>query len=216
VCAVPAKRTSRPRTSQQSRRGSSNVISDYDPIAEFEREIEGRQRLDGSNVISDYDPIAEFEREIEGRPRKLQRLPPITAAPLSKETLREKGAAKAKPRKPKQPHMHQRYAGDDALAAEGRAGHEEQKVLECMAGRTSSRPSRGGYSDRRVKSSSSAQKDFTPSKNLETSRNISKQIKCAKRTTHIASTLFTPCVVEATCVRKLLARKSCRSMNASA
>ena len=127
MCAVPAKRTSRPRTSQQSRRGSSNVISDYDPIAEFEREIEGRQRLDGSNVISDYDPIAEFEREIEGRPRKLQRLPPITAAPLSKETLREKGAAKAKPRKPKQPHMHQRYAGDDALAAEGRAGMKSRK-----------------------------------------------------------------------------------------
>jgi len=44
-----------------------NVISDYDPIAEFEREIEGRPRPGSSNnVISDYDPIAEFEREIGG------------------------------------------------------------------------------------------------------------------------------------------------------
>ena len=55
--------------SRQSKHGSPNVISDYDPIAEFEREIEGRPRPDGSNVFSDYDPIAEFEREREGRPR---------------------------------------------------------------------------------------------------------------------------------------------------
>ena len=57
-----------------------NVISDYDPIAEFEREIEGRPRP-GNNVISDYDPIAEFEREIGGRLSTPQRLSRRTAAP---------------------------------------------------------------------------------------------------------------------------------------
>ena len=59
-----------------------NVISDYDPIAEFEREIEGRPRPGSSNnVISDYDPIAEFEREIGGRLSTPQRLSRRTAAP---------------------------------------------------------------------------------------------------------------------------------------
>jgi hypothetical protein len=49
------------------------------PVVNVERELE---RLEsGNNVISDYDPIAEFEREIEGRPRTPPRLPPTTAAP---------------------------------------------------------------------------------------------------------------------------------------
>src|SRR6516164_2166136 len=58
-----------------------NVISDYDPIAEFEREIEGRPRPDGSNVASDYDPIAAFEREAGGRLSTPQRRSRRTAAP---------------------------------------------------------------------------------------------------------------------------------------
>jgi hypothetical protein len=44
--------------------------------------IEYEERLaSGNNVISDYDPVAEFEREIEGRPRAPPRLSPTTAAP---------------------------------------------------------------------------------------------------------------------------------------
>src|SRR5262249_46201796 len=43
--------------------------------------IEYEERWSGNNVISDYDPIAEFERELEGRPRTPQRLLPTTAAP---------------------------------------------------------------------------------------------------------------------------------------
>jgi hypothetical protein len=73
------------------------VISDYDPIAEFERELEGRPRLDGSNVISDYDPIAEFEREIGGRLSTPQR---VAAPPPSKKPT---PAPKKKRRKAKQP-----------------------------------------------------------------------------------------------------------------
>jgi len=63
-----------------------NIVSDYSPIAEYEREVEGRPRLDGSNVASDYDPVEMFEQEIGGRldttPRRSRR----TAAPLSKES----------------------------------------------------------------------------------------------------------------------------------
>jgi hypothetical protein len=51
--------------------------------------------------------------------RSFAALPPAS----SKEpTPLEKGAAKAKPRKPKQLHMHQRYAGDNALVAEAIEG----------------------------------------------------------------------------------------------
>ena len=56
------------------------------------------------NVISDYDPIAAFEREPGGRLFTPPRRPRRTAAPPNKEpTFREKGAAKAKPRKPTTP-----------------------------------------------------------------------------------------------------------------
>jgi hypothetical protein len=47
-------------------------------------DVERWERLwGGNNVSSDYDPIAEFEREIEGRPRTPLRLYPMTAAPTS-------------------------------------------------------------------------------------------------------------------------------------
>jgi len=53
--------------------------------------IECEERLGGSNnVLSDYDPIAEFEREIEGRPRTPQRLAPTTPPPPSKEPAPKK------------------------------------------------------------------------------------------------------------------------------
>jgi len=92
------KRTS--RRSRQSRRVSPNVISDYDPIAEFEREIEGRPRLDGSNVISDYDPIAAFEREPGGRLSTPQRAASLPAPNKEPTPI---SAPKKKRRKAKQP-----------------------------------------------------------------------------------------------------------------
>jgi hypothetical protein len=55
-----------------------------EPVEFLVRELDvgELERLEsGSNVISDYDPIAEFEREKEGRPRTSPRLPPTTAAP---------------------------------------------------------------------------------------------------------------------------------------
>src|SRR5215471_1189138 len=74
------------RRNWQRRHDSPNVISDYDPIAEFERERDGRSRPDGSDVFSDYDPIAVFERERGGRLSTPQRLSPKTPAPKKKRS----------------------------------------------------------------------------------------------------------------------------------
>jgi len=75
--------------SRQSRRGSPNVISDYDPIAEFEREMEGRPRPGSGKVISDYDPIAAFEREPGGRLSTPQRLSRKEPTPTSVGSVSE-------------------------------------------------------------------------------------------------------------------------------
>jgi len=88
------------RRSRLRRHGSPNVISDYDPIAAFEREIEGRPRLDGSNVISDYDPIAAFEREPGGRLSTPQRAASLPAPNKEPTPI---SAPKKKRRKVKQP-----------------------------------------------------------------------------------------------------------------
>ena len=152
-----------------------NVISDYDPIAEFEREIEGRPRPDGSNVASDYDPIAAFEREPGGRLFTPPRRPRRTAAPPNKEpTFREKGAAKAKPRKRKQSRMYQRYAGDDALAAEGRAGVNSGKFSNAWQAAQALGPRAEGSATDAAKIHRLHKKILHPrkiSKRLETSLN---------------------------------------------
>jgi hypothetical protein len=108
------------RTLRQS--GSQNVISDYDPIAEFEREIAGGPRLDGNNyVISDYDPIAEFEREIEGRPRPAPPLAPRPKQPRKRKTTDD--ALVAAPTKELTPlEKYKRFTEDDDLVTEGVQG----------------------------------------------------------------------------------------------
>ena len=84
------------RRNWQRRHDSPNVISDYDPIAEFERERDGRSRPDGSDVFSDYDPIAVFERERGGRLSTPQR-----AAPPKKHRKAKSAPVKVRRRGPK-------------------------------------------------------------------------------------------------------------------
>jgi hypothetical protein len=77
----PRRRKPAKRESQNNPvKASPNVISDYDPFAEYEREEAGLSRLDSGNIpVSDYDPIKkfehEYEREIEGQSRPPSRKP---------------------------------------------------------------------------------------------------------------------------------------------
>ena len=57
------------------------------PVAAVARDLE--QLGHGNNVTSDYDPIAEYEREVEGRPRTPPRLTPTAPTPAPKKKRRE-------------------------------------------------------------------------------------------------------------------------------
>jgi hypothetical protein len=128
--------------------------------------------VSGNNVISDYDPIVDFEREKEGRLRMPPRL--YTAAAPKEPPPLEKGAAKAKPRKSKRPGMHQRYAGDDALAAEGRAGMNSGKFSNAWQAAQALGPRAEGTATDAAKIHRLHKKILHPrkiSKRLETSQN---------------------------------------------
>jgi hypothetical protein len=71
-----------------------NVVSDYDPNAEYDREVEGRPRPDGSHVASDYDPIARLEREPGSRRTAASPSKEPTSAPAPSEK-RQRAARKS-------------------------------------------------------------------------------------------------------------------------
>jgi hypothetical protein len=94
----------------------------------------------------------------------------------------EKGAAKAKPCKPKQPRMYKRYAADDALVAEAIEGLKSEKYPNVWRAALALAP--------RAEGSDHGHGDQSPAKvfrlntkignaykNLKTPQNISKQIK---------------------------------------
>jgi hypothetical protein len=141
--------------------------------------IECEERLGGgNNVPSDYDPIEEFEREIEGRPRTPQRLFSPTAAPLPAPTKEPTPlAAKAKSRKPKQPRMYKRFTKDDALVVEAIEGLNSKKYPNVWQAAQALAPRAEGSATAQAKAFRLNGKIGEAYKNLKTPQNISKQIK---------------------------------------
>jgi hypothetical protein len=106
--------------------------------------------------------------------------PPPSKAP----TAVEKGAARAKPRKPKQPRMYKRYAGDEALVAEAIKGLKKQEYPNvwqaalALAPRAQGSDHGHGHGDQPpAKVFRLNKKIGNAYKNLKTPQNISKQIK---------------------------------------